>query len=337
VFIGIGKRGFIGGLADAQMHQFAQATAQAVANLAKRISMGELAEQHRDQLGPAAKTFGAPFRIVFLDQRSELGSGEMLEQLIEQTRDLYDGFAFLVGGVWRSSGQGTIRQRFIIGGLFFLLRRTTNLFWTRVKIEALERRIGLRRNATRAPAQAPEWRGRLRSPQKLTTMPLKPSSEEVIERWMLTIVTDGGVTRFDDLHIDEIDEQWKDRSLWVSAGLEAYRIAVALRNRHQLPFVVALGFSLEGGPESQGMDFHTPAEFAERLDWSPPSLYLFHPDRTPCAGAQMPGDQNSPGDGGTIQDLNPGIFGVEVTAETYSLAFKGQGSQDNLRSVFVEG
>jgi hypothetical protein len=26
-------------------------------------------------------------------------------------------------------------------------------------IEALERRVGLRRNATRAPAQAPEWRG----------------------------------------------------------------------------------------------------------------------------------------------------------------------------------
>ena len=33
------------------------------------------------------------------------------------------------------------------------------------KIEALERRIGLRRNATRAPTQAPEWRGRLRPPQ----------------------------------------------------------------------------------------------------------------------------------------------------------------------------
>jgi hypothetical protein len=219
-------------------------------------------------------------------------------------------------------------------GLFNLIRNTPGTLRYEHQLIVAEGR----RNATRAPAQAPEWRGRLRSPQKLTTMPLKPSSEEVIERWMLTIVTDGGVTRFDDLHIDEIDEQWKDRSLWVSAGLEAYRIAVALRNRHQLPFVVALGFSLEGGPESQGMDFHTPAEFAERLDWSPPSLYLFHPDRTPCAGAQMPGDQNSPGDGGTIQDLNPGIFGVEVTAKrTYYLAFKGQGSQDNLRSVFVEG
>ena len=93
------------------MNQFAQATAQTIADLAQRIGMGKLAEQHRDQLRPAAKAFGAPFRVVFLDQRSELGPGKMLEQLIEQTRDLYDGFAFLVGGVRRSSGQGTIRQR----------------------------------------------------------------------------------------------------------------------------------------------------------------------------------------------------------------------------------
>lgn len=34
-----------------------------------------------------------------------------------------------------------------------------------ITIEALERRVGLRRNATRAPTQAPEWRGRLRPPQ----------------------------------------------------------------------------------------------------------------------------------------------------------------------------
>ena len=93
------------------MHQFAQATAQAVANLAEGIGVSKLAEQHRDQLRPAAKAFGAPFRVVFLDQRSELVPGKMLEQLIEETRDLYDSLALLVGGVWRSSGQGIIRQR----------------------------------------------------------------------------------------------------------------------------------------------------------------------------------------------------------------------------------
>ena len=169
-------------------------------------------------------------------------------------------------------------------------------------------------------------------------MPLKPSSEQVIERWMLTIVTDGGIARLDDLHIDQIDEQWKDRNVWVRAAFEAYRIAVALRNRYQLPFVVALGFSLETGPESQGLDFYTPAEFAERLNWSPPSLYLFHPDRTPRAGAQSPAHQSSPGDSGTIQDLDPGIFGVELTAQrTYYMTFKSQGSEEHVRSVFVEG
>ena len=56
---------------------------------------------------------------MLLHQRTELRTGKMLEELIEETRDLYDGFAFLVGGVWRSPGQGNIRQRFIIGGLFF--------------------------------------------------------------------------------------------------------------------------------------------------------------------------------------------------------------------------
>jgi hypothetical protein len=78
-----------------------------------------LAEQHRDQLRPAAKTLGAPFRIVFFDQRSELGPGKMLEQLIEQTRDLYDGFAFLVGGRLAKLRPRNDSPTFIIGGLFF--------------------------------------------------------------------------------------------------------------------------------------------------------------------------------------------------------------------------
>jgi hypothetical protein len=40
-----------------------------------------------------------------------------------------------------------------------------NGYFGSTTIEALERRVGLRRNATRAPTQAPEWRGRLRPPQ----------------------------------------------------------------------------------------------------------------------------------------------------------------------------
>jgi hypothetical protein len=48
-------------------------------------------------------------------------------------------------------------------GIYRLWARIAVSVWT--TMEALERRIGLRRNATRAPTQAPEWRGRLRPPR----------------------------------------------------------------------------------------------------------------------------------------------------------------------------
>jgi hypothetical protein len=57
--------------------------------------VGELAEQHRDQLSPATEALGAPLGIVFLDQRPKLDPGEMLEQLIEKTGYLYDWIALL--------------------------------------------------------------------------------------------------------------------------------------------------------------------------------------------------------------------------------------------------
>jgi hypothetical protein len=38
---------------------------------------------------------------------------------------------------------------------------------------------------------------------------------------MLATVSDGGVERLDDLHVDDIDASWKDPASWVSAGLIA--------------------------------------------------------------------------------------------------------------------
>src|SRR5437763_17152989 len=81
--------------------------------------MGQLAEQHRDQLRPAAKAFGAPFSVVFVDQRSEFGSGRMLEQLIEETGYLYDWSALQLGFGARIGTSPTNRclPRSIVGGL----------------------------------------------------------------------------------------------------------------------------------------------------------------------------------------------------------------------------
>jgi hypothetical protein len=155
---------------------------------------------------------------------------------------------------------------------------------------------------------------------------------------MLAVVTDGGVDRLDDLHVDRIDEQWKDRRTWLSAGLEAYRIAVALRTRHQLPFVVALGFSLESGEKVSGKSLETIEEFASRFDWSPPSLYLFHPGKTPCAEAQRAVVEKVIEENVIIQDLNPAIFGEDVRVErAYYMVYRSTGSNEATSSVFIEG
>src|SRR5690606_34541798 len=49
--------------------------------------------------------------VVLLNECSELGARKMLEQLIEQARNLYDCLALLVGDVWRGFWQETARQR----------------------------------------------------------------------------------------------------------------------------------------------------------------------------------------------------------------------------------
>jgi hypothetical protein len=157
--------------------------------------------------------------------------------------------------------------------------------------------------------------------------------EQVIEGWMLAVATDGGIERFDHLHIDRIDEAWKEQSTWVDAALEAYRIAVALRNQHKLPFVVALGFSLESGAS-----FETTKTLASRLDWSPPSLYLFHPGKTPYNDVDPAATKKFLEHGVAVRELVPAMFGVETHVErAYHMEFRQTGSAELVSSVFIEG
>jgi hypothetical protein len=97
-----------------------------------------------------------------------------------------------------------------------------------------------------------------------------------IEKWMLSILRDGGVERYDDLHVDRVDGRWRARECWIEAALEVFPCALGLRDSHQLEVTVALAFSLLSSPRPQGANFGTANELLSLLDWSPPSLYLFH-------------------------------------------------------------
>jgi hypothetical protein len=65
-----------------------------------------LTEQHGDELRPAAKALGGTLGGVFLDECGKLGTGKVLEQLIEEARDLYDWVALL----WAAFGEAPRKE-----------------------------------------------------------------------------------------------------------------------------------------------------------------------------------------------------------------------------------
>lgn len=97
---------------------------------------------------------------------------------------------------------------------------------------------------------------------------------ERIRSWMLSAVQSGGVERFTDLHIDNIDPEWKNREHWLEGGLEALRIAANERALNGISFDIDLVYSLKAGTDPLGINFSDQATLQEEFDWSPPSLYL---------------------------------------------------------------
>jgi hypothetical protein len=131
----------------------------------------------------------------------------------------------------------------------------------------------------------------------------------------------------DHLHLDRIDKAWKPREYWVQNGLEAFRLALALRDRHRLPFIVALGISLQSGDHRTNIAFRNPEELNEKLDWTPPSLYLFEPGKTPRTDTT----------GSSIHELRLDFFGEAVRpANCYYLEFRQPQTTEYSRSVFLE-
>lgn len=101
------------------------------------------------------------------------------------------------------------------------------------------------------------------------------SNRRIIEDWMMSSAANGGIDRYDDLHIDQIDARWSDRSTWIDGGIASLQQAIQIREREGLEAVIALVFSLVSSDKVTGIDFATRDDILSRLEWSPPSLYLF--------------------------------------------------------------
>ena len=83
--VGIGQRRALRRPADANVHQLANATGQAMADLPQRVCPSQMAEKHSHELRPAREALRPFLGPVLAYQLIECTAGNLLKQLTEQT------------------------------------------------------------------------------------------------------------------------------------------------------------------------------------------------------------------------------------------------------------
>ena len=86
---GVGQRRALGCPANPDVHQFAYATGQPMANFPQRVCPSQMAEQHSHQLRPAREALRPLLGPMLAYQLIEITAGNLLKQLTEQTRLSY--------------------------------------------------------------------------------------------------------------------------------------------------------------------------------------------------------------------------------------------------------
>ena len=96
-----------------------------------------------------------------------------------------------------------------------------------------------------------------------------------IEQWLHDAIEQEGYRRFDDLHIDEIDPRYEDRSLWLRGIVLALNRAAAIRDSRAWPFTLAGAMGLKASTAAEGVMVASQEDIVDQFDDAPPSLYAF--------------------------------------------------------------
>jgi hypothetical protein len=166
-------------------------------------------------------------------------------------------------------------------------------------------------------------------------MKVATQQEEKIKDWMFTIVRDGGMERFDDFHIDKIDEGWGNRQRWIDGAVEAFRIAVRLRDQYFPSLITAAAFSLRDGRKPFGEPIFSRTSLEKRLDWIPPSLYLFREGSGPWQSADADSNSNYPPSTSTELDIARLFNPTFPNSTCFLFEFQPNGFKGFRRSVVL--
>ena len=104
------------------------------------------------------------------------------------------------------------------------------------------------------------------------------STQFVIRNWLRAFATSTERNR-DDLHVDQINSEFKNPRRWSEAGVQCLHLAFDAVQSENLPVTVAMEFFLAASQEPTGYSGGRVQDL--RFSWTPPALTVFRPDAVP--------------------------------------------------------
>jgi hypothetical protein len=98
-----------------------------------------------------------------------------------------------------------------------------------------------------------------------------------IQKWFDAVTHDGGIDRFDELHVDDIDRTRKSKKSWISAALESFELALEVRDEDVSgqEVTIILSFFLVEDVKPLGVTFYDRESLEKNLSYTPPRILVF--------------------------------------------------------------
>lgn len=101
-------------------------------------------------------------------------------------------------------------------------------------------------------------------------------NSEKIRNWILKVIDDGSWVQYNDIHIDEISSDFKERKNWIYGGIACYHLAIEIIKKLYPQFEVELCFHLKSKKLPGDYLVKNISELRKGLDdFTPPSLYIY--------------------------------------------------------------
>lgn len=105
--------------------------------------------------------------------------------------------------------------------------------------------------------------------------------KEKLIAWVLDNIQNKGFNRFDDIHLDQLSDEYSSSHTWIMGIEKVISILQEIKGQVPTEFSVTVGISLRSTDCLSGMTFTNRVQLEKEFTVTPPSLYVFKNENEP--------------------------------------------------------